>query len=234
MNRSNSMSRSLHVFFLDLVTGEVRNPSVIFFFSFLFLLLDLLSRVFDGSTYPFICRSGSLKAISFRSGSTLFPILRSKTKAGAKPLEIPDEPIQFYVQISPCLLSRSSHCRLSWHDSSPKRACGVPVNEARDSVMSWRQRNMKVLARQHEERGYRFRWRGLIVGTAGGYPRFLLIAFDLLNVKVRFILVSFCQRRHGILKTHCFGLVAGDKCHDIADHFSYARSGCHRYRYYEV
>ncbi|WZY93312.1 hypothetical protein YC2023_065641 [Brassica napus] len=39
--------------------------------------------------------------------------------------------------------------------------------------MSWRQRNMKVLARQHEERGYRFRWRGLIVGTAGVYPRFL-------------------------------------------------------------
>ena len=44
---------------------------------------------------------------------------------------------------------------------------------------------MKVLARQHEERGYRFRWCGLIVGTAGVYPRFLLIAFDLLNVKVR-------------------------------------------------
>ncbi|KAF3528845.1 hypothetical protein DY000_02037442 [Brassica cretica] len=95
--------------------------------------------------------------------------------------------------------------------------------------MSWRQRNMKVLARQHEERGYRFRWRGLIVGTAGVYPRFLLIAFDLLNVKVRLILVGFCQRRPGILKTHCFGLVAGDKCHDIADHFSYAGSGCHSF-----
>jgi len=27
MNRSNSMSRSLLVFFLDLVTGEVKNPS---------------------------------------------------------------------------------------------------------------------------------------------------------------------------------------------------------------
>ncbi|KAF3507742.1 hypothetical protein F2Q69_00002038 [Brassica cretica] len=91
--------------------------------------------------------------------------------------------------------------------------------------MSWRQRSMKVLARQHEERGYRFRWRGLIVGTAGVYPRFLLIAFDLLDVQL--ILVDFCQRYPGILKTHCFGLVAGDKCHDIADHFSYARSGCH-------
>ncbi|KAF3515226.1 hypothetical protein F2Q69_00003613 [Brassica cretica] len=50
--------------------------------------------------------------------------------------------------------------------------------------MSWRQRNMKVLA-QHE---------------------------------VRLILVGFCQRRPGILKSHCFGLVTGDKCHDIADH----------------
>ncbi|KAF3593990.1 hypothetical protein DY000_02025491 [Brassica cretica] len=80
---------------------------------------------------------------------------------------------------------------------------------------------MKVLARQHEECGYRFRWRGLIVGTAGVYPRFLLIAFDLLNVKVRLILVGFCQRHPGILKTHCFSLVAGDKCHDIADHFRY-------------
>ncbi|KAF3487077.1 hypothetical protein F2Q69_00052775 [Brassica cretica] len=125
MNRSNSMSRSLSVFFLDLVTGEVRNPSIIFFFSFLFLLLDLLSQVFGGSTYPFICRSGSLKGISFKSGSTLFSILRSKTK-------------------------------------------------------------------------------------------------------VRLILVGFCQRRPGILKSHCFGLVAGDKCHDIADHFRYAGSGCHK------
>ncbi|KAF3565205.1 hypothetical protein DY000_02015584 [Brassica cretica] len=34
--------------------------------------------------------------------------------------------------------------------------------------------------------------------------------------------------RPGILKTHCFGLVAGDKCHDIADHFTYAGSGCHK------
>ncbi|WZZ79773.1 hypothetical protein YC2023_100345 [Brassica napus] len=72
--------------------------------------------------------------------------------------------------------------------------------------MSWKQHNMKVLVRQHEERGYRFRWRCLIVGTAGVYSRFL---------------------RPGILKTHCFGLVAGDKCHDIADHFSYVGSGCH-------
>ncbi|KAF3570185.1 hypothetical protein F2Q69_00061045 [Brassica cretica] len=46
---------------------------------------------------------------------------------------------------------------------------------------------------------------------------------------VRLILVGFCQRRLGILKTHCFGLVARDKCHDIADHFSYAGSGCHSY-----
>ncbi|KAF3602041.1 hypothetical protein F2Q69_00037805 [Brassica cretica] len=104
--------------------------------------------------------------------------------------------------------------------------------KALDSVMSWRQCNMKVLARQHEERGYRFRWRGLIVGTAGVYPRFLLIAFDLLNVKVRLILVSFCQRRPGILKTHCFGLVAEDKCHDIVDHFSYAGSGRHKFGIY--
>ncbi|KAG5377995.1 hypothetical protein IGI04_025837 [Brassica rapa subsp. trilocularis] len=124
MNRSNSMSRSLHIFFLDLVTGEIRNSSIIFFFSFLFLLVDLLSWFFDGSTYPFICRSGLWKTISFRSDSTLFFILRSKAK-------------------------------------------------------------------------------------------------------VRLILVGFCQRRHGILKTHCFGLVAEDKCHDIADHFSYAGSGCH-------
>ncbi|WZZ64175.1 hypothetical protein YC2023_075545 [Brassica napus] len=36
-------------------------------------------------------------------------------------------------------------------------------------------------------------------------------------------------RRPGILKTHCFGLVAGDKCHDIADHFSYAGSRCHKW-----
>ncbi|WZZ64176.1 hypothetical protein YC2023_075546 [Brassica napus] len=68
--------------------------------------------------------------------------------------------------------------------------------------MSWRQRNKKVLARQHEECRYRFRWRGLIVGTTGVYPRFLLIAFDLQNDKVRCL---------------CY-----DKCHDIADHFSYA------------
>ena len=43
---------------------------------------------------------------------------------------------------------------------------------------------MKVLARQHEERGYRFRWRGLIVGTAGVYPRFLLIVFDYWMLKL--------------------------------------------------
>ncbi|KAF3552703.1 hypothetical protein F2Q69_00011934 [Brassica cretica] len=36
--------------------------------------------------------------------------VRRLLKAGAKPLEIPDEPIQFYVQISPCLLSRSCRC----------------------------------------------------------------------------------------------------------------------------
>ncbi|WZZ64177.1 hypothetical protein YC2023_075547 [Brassica napus] len=88
---------------------------------------------------------------------------------------------------------------------------------------------MKVLARQHEECKYRFRWHGLIVGTAEVYPCFLLIAFNLLNDKVRLILVGFCQRRPGILKTHCFGLVAGDKCHDIADHFSYAGSRCHKW-----
>ncbi|KAG5410726.1 hypothetical protein IGI04_007045 [Brassica rapa subsp. trilocularis] len=48
--------------------------------------------------------------------------------------------------------------------------------------------------------------------------------------RVQLMLVGFCQRRPGILKTHCFGLVAGDKCHDIAGHFSYAGSGCHRMR----
>ncbi|KAF3532131.1 hypothetical protein DY000_02038834 [Brassica cretica] len=36
--------------------------------------------------------------------------VRHLLKAGAKPLEIPDEPIQFYVQISPCLLSRYGRC----------------------------------------------------------------------------------------------------------------------------
>ncbi|WZZ85541.1 hypothetical protein YC2023_114120 [Brassica napus] len=46
--------------------------------------------------------------------------------------------------------------------------------------------------------------------------------------QVQLMLVGFGQRRHGILKTHCFGLVAGDKCYDIADHFSYAGSGCHK------
>ncbi|KAF3564358.1 hypothetical protein DY000_02011899 [Brassica cretica] len=47
--------------------------------------------------------------------------------------------------------------------------------------------------------------------------------------QVQLMLVGFCQRRPGILKTHCFGLVAGDKCHDIADHFSYVGSGCHKW-----
>ncbi|WZZ55177.1 hypothetical protein YC2023_055284 [Brassica napus] len=73
---------------------------------------------------------------------------------------------------------------MSWRQRGTyEHGGGSSENQCR--VMSWRQRNMKVLARQHEERGYRFRWRGLIVGTAGVYPRFLLIAFDLLNVKVR-------------------------------------------------
>ena len=52
----------------------------------------------------------------------------------------------------------------------------------------------------------------------------LLLPF---SFQVRFILVGFCQRHPRILKTHCFGLVAGDKSHDIADHFSYAGSRCH-------
>ena len=52
----------------------------------------------------------------------------------------------------------------------------------------------------------------------------LLLPF---SFQVRLILVGFCQRRPGILKTHCFGLVAGDMCHDITDYFSYAGSGCH-------
>ncbi|WZZ85540.1 hypothetical protein YC2023_114119 [Brassica napus] len=55
-------------------------------------------------------------------------------------------------------------------------------------------------------------------------PLFLPFPF-----KVQLMLVGFCERRPGILKTHCFGLVTGDKCHDIADHFSYAGSGCHKW-----
>ena len=55
-------------------------------------------------------------------------------------------------------------------------------------------------------------------------PLLLLFLFQ-----VRLILVGFCQRCPGILKTLCFGLVAGDKCHDIADHFSYAGPGCHSF-----
>ncbi|KAF3577142.1 hypothetical protein DY000_02033943 [Brassica cretica] len=47
--------------------------------------------------------------------------------------------------------------RLSWHDSSSERACGVP----RDVMET----TYGALTRQHEERGYRFRWCGLIVGT---------------------------------------------------------------------
>ncbi|KAL0796511.1 hypothetical protein Bca101_067888 [Brassica carinata] len=45
------------------------------------------------------------------------------------------------------------------------------------------------------------------VETVGFYPRFLLIALALLNV---------------------IALVVGDNCPDIADHFSYAGSGCHK------
>ncbi|WZZ70676.1 hypothetical protein YC2023_082046 [Brassica napus] len=30
-------------------------------------------------------------------------------------------------------------------------------------------------------------------------------------------------------KVTLFRLVAGHKCHDIADHFSYAGSGCHKW-----
>ncbi|KAF3522261.1 hypothetical protein F2Q69_00047683 [Brassica cretica] len=101
MNRFKSGSKSLRVFFLDLITS-------------------------DGN-YPFICRSGSWKALSFRSASSLFFIRRSKAK----------------VELLLC--------------------CVVNV------------------------------------------------------------------RRPGILKTHCFGLMAGDKCHDIADHFSYAGSECHKW-----
>ncbi|KAF3533613.1 hypothetical protein DY000_02042267 [Brassica cretica] len=54
----------------------------------------------------------------------------------------------------------------------------------------------------------------------------LLLPF---SFQVQLILVGFCQRRPGILKTHCFDLVAGDKCHDIADHFNYVGSGCHKW-----
>ncbi|KAG5407898.1 hypothetical protein IGI04_014017, partial [Brassica rapa subsp. trilocularis] len=140
--------------------GEVRNPSVIFFFSFLFLLLDHLSRVFDGSTYPFICRSGSWKAISFRSGSTLFYILRSKAK-----------------------------------------------------------RHVVETTQYEEFSRDNMRYTGTDLGRD-----FVMLCGECRLV--RLILVGFCERRHGILKTHCFGLVAGDKCHDIPNHFSYAGSGC--------
>ncbi|KAG5384305.1 hypothetical protein IGI04_035775 [Brassica rapa subsp. trilocularis] len=60
MNRFKFVSRSLLVFFLDLITGD-----------------DLSFRVFGGSTYPFIFRSGSWKALSFRSASSIFFIRRS-------------------------------------------------------------------------------------------------------------------------------------------------------------
>lgn len=55
------------------------------------------------------------------------------------------------------------------------------------------------------------------------YSPFLL----LFPFQVRLMLLGFCQRRPEILKMHCFGLVTGDKCHDITDHFSYTGSGCH-------
>ena len=42
MNRSNSMSRSLLVFFLDLVAGEVRNPSSRFLHLFVLFYLGSL------------------------------------------------------------------------------------------------------------------------------------------------------------------------------------------------
>ena len=49
------------------------------------------------------------------------------------------------------------------------------------------------------------------------------------SFQVRLVLVDFCKKRPGILKSHSFSLVAGDKCHDIADHFSYSGSGCHNF-----
>ncbi|KAF3518425.1 hypothetical protein DY000_02059779 [Brassica cretica] len=79
--------------------------------------------------------------------------------------------------------------------------------------MSWRQR--MELSRDN------MRNAGTDLGRA-----FVMLCGE---CRVRLILVGFCQRHPGILKTHCFGLVAGDKCHDIADHFSYAGSGCHKW-----
>ncbi|KAG5410947.1 hypothetical protein IGI04_007266 [Brassica rapa subsp. trilocularis] len=143
MNQSNSMSRSLHVFFLDLVTGEVR-----------LILVDFCLR-----------RLGILKTHCFG------------LVAGDKCHDIADH-----------FSYAGSGCH-KWLEPSRWRS---PIN--RSNSMS---RSLHV---------------------------FFL---DLVTGEVRLILVDFCLRRPGILKTHCFGLVAGDKCHDIADHFSYAGSGCH-------
>ncbi|KAF2564234.1 hypothetical protein F2Q70_00017123 [Brassica cretica] len=74
---------------------------------------------------------------------------------------------------------------------------------------------------------------GVDFGAPGASLTKLLSKFSPLLLpflfQVRLMLVSFCQRRHGILMTHCFGLVAGNKCHDIADHLSYAGSGCQKW-----
>ncbi|KAF2574454.1 hypothetical protein F2Q70_00003690 [Brassica cretica] len=194
MNRSNPMSRSLLVFFLNLVTGEVRNPSVTFFFSFLFLLLDLLSRIFGGSTYIFICRSGSWKAISFRSGSTLFSILRSKAKVRTD-------------VISSFFLSLSFHSRRVMVYVGDVYELDKGIRPMCAGVTWWNDIYV-CLGRYIVSCWVMWQSRVGMIHRRSGHAACL---------------------RPGILKTHCFGLVAGDKCHDIADHFSYVGSGCQMY-----
>ncbi|KAF3562092.1 hypothetical protein DY000_02015577 [Brassica cretica] len=174
-------------------------------------------------TYIFICRSGSWKAISFRSGSTLFSILRSKAKVRTD-------------VISSFFLSLSFHSRrvmvyvgdVYELDKGIRPMCAgvtwwndIYVCLGRYIVSCWVMWQSRV-GMIHRRSGH---------AACLACPRSVLFDIALLDVlgSTHVGGFFFCQRRPGILKTHCFGLVAGDKCHDIADHFSYVGSGCQMY-----
>ncbi|KAF3500982.1 hypothetical protein F2Q69_00040382 [Brassica cretica] len=167
----------------------------------------LLSR-YGHCTNLFCCRSGSWKAVSFRSASSLFSILISKAKV--RTVVISSSFFHYhFIGVTPFLVGSCGN-RVSWHDSSPEWACGVPV---------------AFVMLCGECRVIDFGAPGASLTGILSKCSPLLLPFPF---QVQLMLVGFGQRRHGILKTHCFGLVAGDKCYDIADHFSYAGSGCHK------
>ncbi|KAF3561778.1 hypothetical protein DY000_02011900 [Brassica cretica] len=183
MNRSNSMSKSLLVFFLDMVTGEVKNHSSRF--------LHLVLLFYLGSLIL-----GAL---------VVAPIFSVVDLVRGKPLEKGIRPmcagVTWWNDVYVCLGRYTVSCWIMWQS---RRAFVMLCGECR--VINF--------------------------GAPGAFLTELLSKCSPLllpfSFQVRFMLVGFAQRRHGILKTHCFGLVAGDKCHDIADHFSYAGSGCHK------